>query len=436
MKVQFSRETYHSYMILEPDSGDKSGFEEQMLVNQNSEYLLHFHPRETDGVRQYCYEITGMMDFVSCVNRRPVSCRVLKGMIQSLLGVCEAVNEYLLDPDCLFLEPDRIYMDVDAGGMHFAYIPGYRGDFLQGLRDLSECMLSAADHKDRECVMLVYELYRIVREADFSAASIRNLLQEESHEEIPFVRPEPVRERQGENTLPDWPEDDPVEKEKKNRKTDTGRIICCILGAVICLTAAAAFRFGWLRGAAEQFGIAEKYLLAVILFLAGTVLFLVMKLVQRRKEEEERKNDPYCLQPEEDFWKETDYPGGHYEFTDESAFDSESTMILSAGKGVRLTSMNKAVAGDLVISRFPSVLGVKAPEAQTVLACTGISRKHALLEEEAGRYYLSDLDSTNGTWLNGEKLRPNEKKVLVNEDLIAFADVRFMFFTGAAGDGR
>ncbi len=436
MKVQFSRETYHSYMILEPDSVDKSGFEEQMLVNQNSEYLLHFHPQETDGVRQYCYEITGMMDFVSCVNRRPVSCRILKGMIRSLLGVCEAVNEYLLDPDCLFLMPDRIYMDVDAGGMHFAYIPGYRGNFLQGLRDLSECMLSAADHKDRECVMLVYELYRLVREDDFSAASIRKILQEEGQEETPSVRMEPDPGLPRENILQDWPEDDPVKEEEKGRKTDAGKIICCILGGGICLTAAAAFRFGWLHGAAERLGIGEKYLLAAILFLSGAVLFLLMKLMQRKREEKERKNDPYCLQPEEDFWEETDFPGGHYEFTDDSAYDSDSTMILSAGSGVRLASMNKAVAGDLVISRFPSVLGVRAPEAQTVLACTGISRKHALLEEDGGRYYLSDLDSTNGTWLNGEKLRPNEKKVLVNEDLITFADVRFMFFAGAAGGGR
>ena len=126
MKAEFSREAYHSYMILEPENITKDCFEERMLVNQKSEYLLRFHPQETDGVRKYYYEITGMMDFVSCVNRRPVSCRVLKGMIRSVLGVCEAVNEYLLDPEGLLLLPDKIYMDAEAEGMHFAYLPGYQ----------------------------------------------------------------------------------------------------------------------------------------------------------------------------------------------------------------------------------------------------------------------------------------------------------------------
>ena len=155
----------------------------------------------------------------------------------------------------------------------------------------------------------------------------------------------------------------------------------------------------------------------------------MMKLSRHRKETIERAEDPYCLQPEEDFWKKADFPGGHYEYLDDSEDDSDHTVVLTAGKGVRLSSMNKAIAADLAVCEFPSILGAKAPEAQTVLPCQGISRKHALLEQEAGRYYISDLASTNGTWLNGERLVPNEKKVLVNEDLITFADVRFMFFS-------
>ncbi len=427
MKAEFSREAYHSYMILEPEDTTKGGFEEQMLVNQKSEYLLRFHPQETDGVRKYYYEITGMMDFVSCVNRRPVSCRVLKGMIQSILGVCDAVNEYLLDPEGLLLQPDKIYMDAEAEGMHFAYLPGYQSDFLQGLQELSECMLSAADHTDRECVMLVYEFYRIVREPDFAAASIRKLLKEGKQEEVYTVHP-PVREPVRESSRNEADEDLAERKEKSGERI-SGRIIFYVSGGGICLAAALVYRFGWLRGAASFLGVGEKYIMAGILLFSGTVLFAAMKLLQNRKEADKRAEDPHCLQPEEDFWKETDFPGGHYEYLDDSDYDSDHTVVLTPGKGVRLTSMNKAIAADLAVCEFPSILGAMAPEAQVLLPYEGISRKHALLEQEAGRYYISDLDSTNGTWLNGERLVPNEKKVLVNEDQITFADVRFMFFS-------
>ena len=427
MKAEFSREAYHSYMILEPENITKDCFEERMLVNQKSEYLLRFHPQETDGIRKYYYEITGMMDFVSCVNRRPVSCRVLKGMIRSVLGVCEAVNEYLLDPEGLLLLPDKIYMDAEAEGMHFAYLPGYKSDFLQGLQELSECMLSAADHTDRECVMLVYEFYRIVRESDFSAASIRKLLKDEKKEETE-AQPLFVHETAAVSRRNEW-EEDSAEQEKTTGGRKQGWIVYYVSGGGICLAAALAYRFGWLRGAAASLEIEEKYILAGILFLSGAALFAVMKLSRHRKETIERAEDPYCLQPEEDFWKKADFPGGHYEYLDDSEDDSDHTVVLTAGKGVRLSSMNKAIAADLAVCEFPSILGAKAPEAQTVLPCQGISRKHALLEQEAGRYYISDLASTNGTWLNGERLVPNEKKVLVNEDLITFADVRFMFFS-------
>ena len=224
---------------------------------------------------------------------------------------------------------------------------------------------------------------------------------------------------------------------KERKRPDILRIICFVLGGAICLAAALAYRYGWLREAADLSGIGEKYILAGILFISGGILFLVMKLTQYIKEEAEREADPQCLSRDEEFWKQSDFPGGHFEYLDESESDSDQTMILSPGKGVRLSSMNKTIAADLVISEFPSILGARSPEAQIILPCSGISRKHALLEQEAGRYYLSDLNSTNGTWLNGERLFPDEKKVLVNEDLITFADVRFMFFScGTSADGR
>ena len=62
---------------------------------------------------------------------------------------------------------------------------------------------------------------------------------------------------------------------------------------------------------------------------------------------------------------------------------------------------------------------------------------HCKFINDGGRIAIIDLGSTNGTWLNGERLLPNEKKVLVNEDLITFADVRFMFFSaGLSPDGK
>jgi len=42
----------------------------------------------------------------------------------------------------------------------------------------------------------------------------------------------------------------------------------------------------------------------------------------------------------------------------------------------------------------------------------GVSRRHARLYVKASKLWITDLNSTNGTFLNGEQLKPNESKVV------------------------
>lgn len=45
---------------------------------------------------------------------------------------------------------------------------------------------------------------------------------------------------------------------------------------------------------------------------------------------------------------------------------------------------------------------------EDILTC--ISRRHAQIEQEGDRFFLVDLDSVNGTKLNGQRILPREKK--------------------------
>lgn len=60
-----------------------------------------------------------------------------------------------------------------------------------------------------------------------------------------------------------------------------------------------------------------------------------------------------------------------------------------------------------------------------------VSRRHARIFEDEGRTVLEDLDSSNGTWLNGERLAA--RAVLFDGDVLAFGDVRFRV---RSGDGK
>ena len=57
----------------------------------------------------------------------------------------------------------------------------------------------------------------------------------------------------------------------------------------------------------------------------------------------------------------------------------------------------------------------------------GVSRLHARLELRGGRYWIMDLNSTNGTALNGEELTPNEETELFHGDRVEIAGTLYEF---------
>ncbi len=49
----------------------------------------------------------------------------------------------------------------------------------------------------------------------------------------------------------------------------------------------------------------------------------------------------------------------------------------------------------------------------------GVSRQHAKLTRQSATIMVQDLGSTNGTFLNGQKLMPYQPRVLRNEDVLS-----------------
>ncbi len=62
-----------------------------------------------------------------------------------------------------------------------------------------------------------------------------------------------------------------------------------------------------------------------------------------------------------------------------------------------------------------------------------VSREHAVLVQEEGRYRVEDLGSTNGTFVNGLRV---EKAALEDGDVVLFADSEFTFFCGNGEGAR
>ena len=57
---------------------------------------------------------------------------------------------------------------------------------------------------------------------------------------------------------------------------------------------------------------------------------------------------------------------------------------------------------------------------------SGVSRQHAVLLPTEDGLYLIDLDSTNGTWVNGLYLQPGHKHRLSTGDVIEFGTLKML----------
>ena len=69
----------------------------------------------------------------------------------------------------------------------------------------------------------------------------------------------------------------------------------------------------------------------------------------------------------------------------------------------------------------------RAPDNDIVLESSGVSRHQARIAWIGSEYILEDLDSANGTWVNGKRL--SERSRLVDGDSVTFGDVSLTFRT-------
>ncbi len=83
----------------------------------------------------------------------------------------------------------------------------------------------------------------------------------------------------------------------------------------------------------------------------------------------------------------------------------------------------------IVMIRKPYFLIGRTSDVDFILSENkGISRKHACIRYENQNFYLSDLDSTNHTYLNNSELNPGEMRILKNGDRIGVGKETLIFY--------
>jgi pSer/pThr/pTyr-binding forkhead associated (FHA) protein len=80
---------------------------------------------------------------------------------------------------------------------------------------------------------------------------------------------------------------------------------------------------------------------------------------------------------------------------------------------------------DILINKEVFRIGSKEKDNDAVLHSSGVSRYHARILKQGESYFLEDLNSKNGTYVNGKQLNYKEKLKLQSMDQVRFADALY-----------
>ena len=98
----------------------------------------------------------------------------------------------------------------------------------------------------------------------------------------------------------------------------------------------------------------------------------------------------------------------------------------TSGSGMlRLVAMNAPVRFELAVNKAAFVIGKKDTNDGVIPFNKMISRVHCRITGGRGQYWITDLLSSNGTFINHVRLQPNQPYALKNGDIVRLANSDF-----------
>lgn len=159
-----------SILIVEDGEEGADSYQVEMLKKNSFPGLLQVQVSVIDGKKEYFYEAEKYVTLETYLERKTIDMEMLQGYLTGLKELLAFLEEYLLEPDCLCMQPGHIYIDDKEQILKFCYGAYEQEQFGKGLIKLWQFFLQKLDYSDRQNVVMAYEIYQnIVREGYASA---------------------------------------------------------------------------------------------------------------------------------------------------------------------------------------------------------------------------------------------------------------------------
>ena len=451
MKAEYKRDMNHNYLILygEKDINTDS-YQVRMLVGNIIPSLLKCRIQGVDGKFMMYFDITSKQAVSTLYEEKKLGNEDLRLIFGGFVRVMEEAAEYLINPAQLVLKPQYIFADCEKKELFFCLMPGYDKDIKEQFQLLTEYILPKIDHEDSEAVILGYGVYRRTMENSFHLEHIKEELyrKQNNKEEIKTEtekdsREISVQETGEENLMQSSGMSENFWQEDKTEKTDSHKLFGKKVAVfVLILLALAGVTMAISGGYLPHQDI--SVLLGVVLAGMGGIMLAVLlirkakevyKQPQRESREKPQLSEKFVRPPVNEILQEGSDDSIKTMMEKKSLHrereeDFGETVVLSAGVVSGPASLVSREPGELApiyLQEELTVIGKLENACDAVIDLPTVSRIHAKIKKREEEYYLSDMNSRNGTIVNGRLLLPEEEYRLQEEDEVDFAQARYIF---------
>lgn len=358
--------------------------------------LLPCSLRYINGQAYLYYDISSTQSVAQLYAHKAIGRQWMKDFLWGMRRIKQELGRFLLDDANVLWYPEQIFQDLEKNDFYFLYVPYHEEE--NGFGKLLDFLVEHIDYEDEELVECIYKMHE-------QYGLLGNIYLEER-----IFEDGRLLERSSEY----------------NEEVNTEKNAADILETKpISADDVTTYVPGSERDVVREQDTARESKKGIRYFLDG----------KRKKQKEEREQirsqtgrmmQGYAVCEENNYREaprgkerinEQMEELGRTMYMEECREESEDFNGLFSENGKEV----------LLLDGRSVILGKKKEEADCVLEDMSVSRMHARITKEKDGFYLEDLNSTNGTWKNGLRLQPYEKRKLEKEDEIKLGKVVLFF---------
>ncbi len=449
LNVKYYKDFNHNFLIINNKVSEKEqNYQYKMLSNNKLKHLLECKIRYVDEECSFYYEISSRQNLKSIFDKEEIEYGQLYHLLEHIKETLDELDHFLLDGRCLLLNPEYIFTEPETREYFFLYYPCMEETERQAaLVSLAEFLVNRVTHEQEETMGIVYKIYEAVQDDKFMLPSILNMFHVSAKEpEEIITAKEDWRAEPEEIDVEAWTEEDAwemKEDEKSNKKDGLGDHLPAIgILAFLCAAAAAGiFGIGYFFTLSmEEKLISTAVIIILIVLSAFLFLYFILNVFKRQSVKEtpqgrnkvvemgeEKRKTEYLSKKQINEYKGRDVKTASVNMGAEEYGNTVFLDISSCGKENKLYGINKGNKYHIDLNNLPCTIGKMAGSVDVVIKDSTISRIHARITRQKDGVYVTDMNSTNGTFKNGLRLDPNETVLIEQGDELRFGRMTFCY---------